>query len=248
MLVAQNSAGTLDTLATSRGIRALEDSSRGPVFDALNMPQALQDMIPPGQTAAIPAYGFRQPSMERGALQPSPIAPGSPVSSRGLYAFRQLSPSAQIRNHTPGLSNTLPSNMQTPQSSRQRALSPGAQRGSMNAPPGHPGAQSPRRQPTPGRALLSEHRIQRITSAPPNQPQMGPAGILPSPMPMDRIPGGPGSMPGVPPPPGGGGPIIGPRRGTLPSTPGSLSLTGSAVVPQGPPGSARLPDRLPMER
>lgn len=169
MLTTQGSAGTLETLASSRrGISGLDETGGG-MYEALNMPQALNDLGMQGQGHAT--YAFRQPSMERSNLQPSPIGSGSPTSSRGLYAFRQLSPSAPqtARNHTS--SGTY----------NQRTMSPGPHRTqSMQAPPGagmpH-GQMSPRRQQTPGRALnpnalnqtvqLPDHRIQRITSAPP---------------------------------------------------------------------------------
>jgi hypothetical protein len=139
------SGSGIDTLATSRRSRMDEQ----PVYDALNMPQALQDMIP---QAGHAQFAIRQPSVERSVLHTSHVGPGSPNAnqSRGLYAFRQLSPSAQVRQPTPSYST-------------HRPMSPGA---SLAVPVGRPhrGSQSPRRQQTPGRGLVPDMRLQ---SAPP---------------------------------------------------------------------------------
>merc|ERR1719272_2546959 len=122
LMISQNSGGTLDILASSRGASrgptmSMQDTGGG-MFDALNMPQAISMME---QQQQEPAYSFRQPSMERGNLQSSPLPQGSPTNSRGLYAYRQLSPSAQTARGPGGpLYN-------------QRQLSPGAsQRRSLN--------------------------------------------------------------------------------------------------------------------
>jgi len=184
-MVSNPSAGTIDTLSTSRGISRLDEQS-GQVLNALNGPQ-MRDLMTQQQQqqqGGHATFQYRQPSMERGALQASPIAvgpAGNLHTSRGLYAMRALSPG--MRTATP-----------------HRATSPGAQRyGSTRAPTGSaslpphspvssmaapsftqaPGQMSPRdsfREPqltgscqTPGRtnlAGLSEHRIQRITTTP----------------------------------------------------------------------------------